>query len=91
MIKQLEPIHLFTVENARVHLYYGNVGDGLQKHDHVYSHVTACTSGRLIIRKENVSLEMTKDTQPVSLKQLEWHEIEILEDNTSFSNIFKEL
>ena len=33
---------------------------------------------------------MTKDTKPVNLVAREWHEIEALEDNTVFVNVFAE-
>jgi len=34
---------------------------------------------------------MDKFTQPVNLKAAEWHEIEALEDNTVFINIFADI
>jgi hypothetical protein len=49
-----------------------------------------CNAGSCIVRKENVELVMTKETQPVNLKAEEWHEIEALEDGTVFVNIFSE-
>jgi hypothetical protein len=39
------------------------------------------------IRKENVYKELVDGDQPVNLKENEWHEIEILEDNTMFFNV----
>jgi len=33
---------------------------------------------------------VTKETQPINLTANEWHEIEALEDNTVFCNMFSE-
>jgi hypothetical protein len=33
---------------------------------------------------------MTKESQPITLKANEWHEIEALEDGTVFCNVFAE-
>jgi hypothetical protein len=49
-----------------------------------------CHAGRLIVRKEGRELVMSKHTQPVNLIANEWHEIEALEDNTVFVNVFSE-
>jgi hypothetical protein len=49
-----------------------------------------CHSGSFIIRKKNKEVIVTKDSKPINLKQNEWHEIEALEDNTVFVNIFAE-
>ena len=43
-------------------------------------------SGKICIRKENVYKELSSGDEPVVLKENEWHEIEILEDNTIFIN-----
>ena len=82
------PTHSFTYDGARINVYYANKGEGLPKHDHIYAHASFCTSGSVIIRKENKELVMDKTTQPVNLKESEWHEIEALEDNTVFINVF---
>jgi hypothetical protein len=42
------------------------------------------------VRKEGKELVMTKKTQPVNLRGNEWHEIEALEDETVFCNVFAE-
>lgn len=87
MIEDVPPAHYYTFAGANVKVYHANKGQGLPRHEHTYSHVTACHSGRLLIRKESVSLEMTKETQPVVLKENEWHEIEALEDGTVICNV----
>jgi hypothetical protein len=87
---QLNPRHSFTYDGAQINVYHANRGEGLPKHEHRFSHATVCHSGSCVIRKENLELVMTKETQPVNLKAAEWHEIEALEDGTVFVNIFSE-
>jgi len=60
----------------------------LIKHSHTFAHLTMCHAGSCVIRKENKELVITKDSQPVNLSPFEWHEIEALEDDTVFVNIF---
>lgn len=82
----------FTVkqDSTVLNVYHANVGEGLPKHEHLFSHLTMCHAGKLIVRKESRELVMTKDTQPVNLVANEWHEIEALEDGTVFVNVFAE-
>jgi hypothetical protein len=47
-----------------------------------------CNAGSCIIRKEGREKMIDKNTQPIDLAANEWHEIEALEDNTVFVNIF---
>lgn len=82
--------HNFTYDGATLHVYHANKGQGLPKHEHLYSHVTVCHSGSCIVRVEGKELVMTKDTQPVNLLGGKWHEIEALEDGTVFVNVFAE-
>jgi len=86
----LNPIHSFKYDGIYILVYHANKGEGLPKHDHIYAHATMCHSGSCLITKENKSLVMNKDTQPVNLIAGEWHEIEALEDNTVFVNVFAE-
>ena len=86
----LAPRHSFTYDGAQLNVYHANKGEGLPKHDHAYSHATVCHSGSCIVRVEGKELIMTKDTQPVNLTAGKWHEIEALEDNTVFVNVFAE-
>jgi len=74
-----------------LNVYHANKGEGLPRHEHLYSHLTMCHSGSCLVRNERRSLVMTKDTQPVNLVASEWHEIEALEDGTVFVNVFAEL
>jgi quercetin dioxygenase-like cupin family protein len=90
MMERINPNHVVTYDGATLNIFHANKGEGLPRHQHVYSHLTVCNAGRLIIRKEGKSLTMTKDTQPVNLVADEWHEIEALEDGTVFVNVFAE-
>lgn len=90
MIIDVAPKHTFTYDGATLKVFHANKGEGISRHEHTYSHATMCCSGSCIIRKENKELVMTKDTQPVNLVANEWHEIEALEDNTVFVNVFAE-
>jgi quercetin dioxygenase-like cupin family protein len=84
------PKHSFNYDGVEVAIYHSNKGEGLPKHSHIYAHATMCHSGSCIVRKENREVIINKDSKPLNLKQNEWHEIEALEDNTVFVNIFAE-
>lgn len=88
MIQKVPPRFSVTQNDTRLHIYHADAGQGLPRHGHPYSHLTICTAGRCIVRKETKFLVMTKDTQPVNLIANEWHEIEALEDGTVFINVF---
>jgi hypothetical protein len=82
--------HSFTYATARVNVYHANKGEGLARHTHVYNHATVCHSGSCVIRVEGKELIINKNTQPVNLQGSNWHEIEALENNTVFVNVFGE-
>jgi len=84
------PAHSFTYDGATLNIFHVNKGEGLPAHSHLYAHATMCMAGSCIVRKENKELVMTKNTQPINLVAIEWHEIEGLEDNTVFVNVFAE-
>lgn len=90
MIEAATTVHDVLYDGANVRVYHANRGQGIQRHQHAYSHLTMCHSGSCIVRKEGKELVMTKDTQPVNLVANEWHEIEALEDGTVFVNVFAE-
>jgi quercetin dioxygenase-like cupin family protein len=90
MTLTISPRHQFTYDGAQLNIYHANTGEGLPKHEHMYSHATMCNAGSCVIRVEDKELVMTKDTQPVNLIAGKWHEIEALEDNTVFVNVFAE-
>lgn len=86
----VSPKHQFIYDGVKLDVYHVNKGQGLPKHQHVYSHATMCNSGSCVVRVEDKELIMTKNTQPVNLIANKWHEIEALEDNTVFVNVFAE-
>lgn len=89
-MKMINPKFSVTQEGSTINVFHANKKEGLPKHEHVYSHLTMCHAGSVIVRKEGRELVMTKDTQPVNLVAAEWHEIEALEDGTVFVNVFAE-
>ena len=90
MTQQVNPRHSVTYDGAILNVFHANVGEGLPRHAHTYTHLTMCHAGSCVVRKEGRELVMTKDTQPVNLVAAEWHEIEALEDGTVFVNVFAE-
>ena len=86
----ITPKHQVTYDGATLNVYHANIGDGLPRHEHAFSHLTMCHAGSIKVSNERRSLVMTKDTQPVNLVANEWHEIEALEDGTVFVNVFSE-
>ncbi len=80
----------FLYDGTRLNVYYADKGEGLPKHEHMYSHGTVCTAGSCVVRKEGKELILTKMSEPLNLVHSEWHEIEALEDNTVFINVFAE-
>lgn len=90
MNEPIQPRFFFTQDGTTVNVYHPSKGEGLPKHEHLYSHVTMCVAGSIAVRKEGIEKVFTKDSQPVNLVANEWHEIEALEDGTIFINIFAE-
>lgn len=86
----VDPRFSVIQDGTTLNVYHANKGEGLPRHEHLYSHLTMCHAGSCIIRKEGRKLVMTKDTQPVNLVSGQWHEIEALEDGTVFVNVFAE-
>jgi quercetin dioxygenase-like cupin family protein len=84
------PKFTVTHNSTMLAVYHADAGQGLSKHSHAYSHLTMCHAGSIKVSNERRSLVMTKDTQPVNLAAVEWHEIEALEDGTVFVNVFAE-
>jgi quercetin dioxygenase-like cupin family protein len=90
VIQVVTPAHQVTYDGATLNVFHANKGQGLPRHTHLYSHLTMVHAGSCLVTKENKTLTMTKDTQPVNLTGSEWHEIEALEDGTVFVNVFSE-
>jgi quercetin dioxygenase-like cupin family protein len=84
------PKHTVNYDGVMLHVYHANKGEGLPKHDHSYAHLTMCSSGSCVIRKEGKEVVINKDSTPANLVAAEWHEIEALEDGTVFVNVFAE-
>jgi len=90
MISGIPPVHILVYDGCQTNIFHASIGEGLPQHEHTFTHATICMAGSIVIRKEGKELVMTKITQPVNLTANEWHEIEALEDNTVFVNIFAE-
>ena len=86
----LTPKHSFTYDGAQFNVYHANKNEGLPKHQHLYSHATICHNGSCIIKMEGKERIITKNDGAFNLPANEWHEIEALENNTVFVNIFAE-
>ena len=84
------PKFVVTQDGTTLNIYHANKGEGLPRHQHEYSHLTICHAGACRVTNERRSITMTKDSQPVNLVALRWHEIEALEDGTVFVNVFSE-
>jgi quercetin dioxygenase-like cupin family protein len=82
--------HEFTYAGAVVRIYHANKGEGITNHAHEYSHATVCVSGSCKLTQEEKSVIVNKDSTPVNLLAGKWHEIEALEDETVFINVFAE-
>jgi quercetin dioxygenase-like cupin family protein len=90
MIITISPKHQFTYDGAQLNVYHANIGEGLPKHDHVYSHATICHAGSCLVSLEGRSYTIDKISKHLNLPAYEWHEIEALEDGTVFVNVFAE-
>jgi quercetin dioxygenase-like cupin family protein len=90
MVNKVTPKHQFTYDGAQLNIYHANKGQGLPKHQHFYAHATICHSGSCLVSLEGRSYTINKNSTPLNLPANEWHEIEALEDETVFVNIFAE-
>ena len=88
MTERVIPAHVFVYAGTQHNIYHANKGEGLPKHDHTFNHATICHSGSCVIRKEGKEMICNKDTGGIDLAANEWHEIEAIEYNTVFENIF---
>jgi quercetin dioxygenase-like cupin family protein len=83
----LLPLYTFEYKGSTITFYKGKAGEGLRKHEHNESHLTVLAAGKVCIRKQNAYKELVNGDKPINLKENEWHEIEILEDDTMFFNV----
>jgi len=89
--KPLLPHNTFTYNGVRLNIYHANKGEGLPMHGHSYSHATMCNAGSCLVSLENgKSIVINKNTKPVNLLAGIQHEIEALENETVFVNVFAE-
>jgi quercetin dioxygenase-like cupin family protein len=86
----VDPKYSFIYDGAQLNVYHANKGQGLPKHSHFYAHATMCNAGSCLISLEGRSYTINKNSQPLNLPAGEWHEIEALEDETVFVNVFAE-
>jgi hypothetical protein len=90
MIAPIAPAFEFVYDGCVSSIYHANRGEGLPKHVHTYAHAVYVASGEILIRKQNIEKNADKHTQPLNLKEGEWHEIEALENGTVFVTVFSE-
>jgi quercetin dioxygenase-like cupin family protein len=89
-MEKIAPAHMFSYDGAQLSIYHADKGGGLPKHEHTYSHATVCNAGSCLVSLEGRNYTINKNSQPLDLPANEWHEIEALEDDTVFVNIFSE-
>ena len=82
--------HTFVYDGARLNIFHAAKGEGLPKHQHALSHATICHNGSCVIRMEGKEKVIDKHSGAFNLPGGEWHEIEALEDDTVFVNVFAE-
>jgi quercetin dioxygenase-like cupin family protein len=90
MVTAVMPKHDMTYDGATVRVYHANKAEGIPMHSHAYSHATICMNGSCKLTQDDKSVIVNKDSTPVNLLAGKWHEIEALEDNTVFVNVFAE-
>ena len=88
MKEALFPYRTFKYKGMRFNLYKANEGEGLPFHEHKHSHATMCLSGKIEARTKEKSVQLNKDSGPIDLVANKEHEIEALENDTFFMNIF---
>ena len=90
MVISVNPKHTFTYGGATVNVYHVDKGEGIPLHSHAYSHATTCMNGSCKLTQDDRSVVVTKDSTPVNLLAGKFHEIESMENNTVFVNVFAE-
>lgn len=90
MIESAPLRHNITYDGVTLHVYHADKGEGIPSHKHLYTHLTICHNGSCKVSLEGRSYVINKNTGGLNLPSNEWHEIEALEDNTVFVNVFAE-
>jgi quercetin dioxygenase-like cupin family protein len=89
--KQAMPTFHFDVNGCTINTFHiQKSGEGHPKHEHEYDHVTQVHSGKLLVTTPTTSFIMDKNSKPILFPANEWHELEAIEDETVFCNIFAE-
>ena len=86
----VQAFHKFAYAGAEINVFHADKGQGLAKHEHVYSHATMCQVGSCVVRVKGKEIILTAKSQPIDLPANFPHEIEALEDGTVFVNVFAE-
>lgn len=82
-------LHDFLYDGVRMVIFHADKGQGLPMHGHDFHHGFVCNSGSCLVTLEDGrSKIMNKYSQPINLLKDQKHEIEALENNTVFVNIF---
>jgi quercetin dioxygenase-like cupin family protein len=90
MVTPVRPFHAFPYGNVEINTFHANKGEGLVEHEHIYSHATMCQVGSCVVRVKGKEIILTAKSQPIDLPANIPHEIEALEDDTVFVNVFAE-
>lgn len=90
MVTAVAPKHMFTYDGAQLNVYHASKGYGIPRHQHAHSHATICHNGSCVIRVEGKEKVINKHSGAFNLLSNTWHEIEALEDDTVFVNVFSE-
>ena len=90
MTIKIEPTHNFNYDGTTINKYDANKGEGLPMHEHTYPHATMCCAGSCVVRVKGKEIVINGKTKALDLPPNEPHEIEALEDETVFVNVFAE-
>jgi hypothetical protein len=84
------PKHVFTYDGAQLNVYHASKGYGLPMHSHAWSHAVICHNGSCLITVGIKKKVIDKHSGAFNLPAHVGHEIEALEDDTVFVNVFSE-
>jgi quercetin dioxygenase-like cupin family protein len=86
----INPYKKISYKGLVLNVYRGNIGEGLPFHEHKHSHASVCIEGKIKAKTKDKEAILDRDSHCIDLLPNKPHEIEILEDNTVFINIFLE-
>jgi hypothetical protein len=87
MVINIAPHHSFVYDGAVLNVFHANKGEGLPRHNHNFAHATFCCAGSCYVRKENKEILITKDSQPLNLKEIDWHETSLRKESINECNV----